>query len=182
MGWLPPASRVPTPPRSLATVSPSHLFASKSGDLVSFPLPAALVHSKGKAFVSPVTSLFLEGEGGTSSSASQLSLLPSLFRSLWWVRVGVPPLGFAEAEPSPLACCPPAKFKRKVGARSSDWVLQLLEEFSLFVGLFCDGFEGRLSSLLTNIIASNEGQGAGFRSKVGKKGVRKINGLFSSIN
>ncbi len=86
---------------------------------------------------------------------------------------------FIEVEPSPLACCPQAKFKRKVRARSSDGVLQLLEEFNLFMGLSCDGFEGRLSSLLTNIIASNEGQGAGFRSKVGKKGV---NNLFSSIN
>jgi hypothetical protein len=58
----------------------------------------------------------------------------------------------------------------------------LLEEFSLFVGLSCDGFEGRLSTLFTDIIASNEAQGAGSRSKVGKKGVREINGLFSSIN
>jgi hypothetical protein len=76
---------------------------------------------------------------------------------------------FAEAEPSPLACCPLAKFKRKVGVRSSDWVLQLLEEFSLFVGHSCDGFERRLLTLFTDIIASNEAQGAGSRSKVGKK-------------
>jgi hypothetical protein len=76
---------------------------------------------------------------------------------------------FIEVEPSPLACCPQAKFKRKVRARSSDGVLQLLEEFNLFMGLSCDGFEGRLSSLFIDIIANNEGQGAGSRSKVGKK-------------
>jgi hypothetical protein len=53
--------------------------------------------------------------------------------------------------------------------RSSNWVMQLLEEFSLFVSLSCDGFEGRLSTLFIDIIASNDAQGAGSRSKVGKK-------------
>jgi hypothetical protein len=47
--------------------------------------------------------------------------------------------------------------------------MQLLEEFSLFVSLSCDGFEGRLSTLFIDIIASNDAQGAGSRSKVGKK-------------
>jgi hypothetical protein len=89
---------------------------------------------------------------------------------------------FAEVEPSSLACCPPPKTKRKVVERSSDWVLQMLEEFSHYVGLSCDGFEGRLSSLFSDIIANHEAQGAGSHSKVGKKGVRDINGLFSSIN
>lgn len=48
---------------------------------------------------------------------------------------------FVEAEPSPLACYPPAKLKWKVGERSPNWILQMLEEFSLFVGHSCDGFE-----------------------------------------
>jgi hypothetical protein len=39
--------------------------------------------------------------------------------------------------------------------QSSDWVMQLIEEFSLFVGLSCDGFEGRLSALFADILASN---------------------------
>lgn len=36
--------------------------------------------------------------------------------------------------------------------------------------------------MFTYIIVSNEVQGAGSCSKVGEKGVREINGLFSSIN
>lgn len=60
--------------------------------------------------------------------------------------------------------------------------MQLLEEFSLFVSLSCDGFEGRLSTLFIDIIASNDAQGAGSRSKLGKKGVRELNSLFNSIN
>jgi hypothetical protein len=87
---------------------------------------------------------------------------------------------FVEAEPSPLACYPPAKLKRKVGERSPDWILQMLEEFSLFVGHSCDGFEENFLTLFTDIIASNEVQGAGSCSKVGKEGARETNGLFSS--
>jgi len=89
---------------------------------------------------------------------------------------------FAEVEPSPLACCPPSKTKRKVGERSPNWVLQMLEEFSHFVGLSCDGFEGRLSSLFSDIIANHDAKVASSRLKVGKKGVREINSLVSSIN
>ncbi len=54
-----------------------------------------------------------------------------------------------------MARYPPAKSKRKAGMQSSDWVMQLIEEFSLFVGLSCDGFEGRLSALFADILASN---------------------------
>jgi hypothetical protein len=40
--------------------------------------------------------------------------------------------------------------------RSSDRVMQLLEEFNLFAGLSCDGFKGRLSALFEDILASND--------------------------
>lgn len=103
-GLLSPAGCVPTTPRlpategNLCTVSPGGAF----GDPVSSLLQAALDPSEGKASMSLVISFF---SGGASSSARQQSCLwilqrsrffpvgslalPSLFRSLWWVRDGV---------------------------------------------------------------------------------------------
>jgi hypothetical protein len=63
---------------------------------------------------------------------------------------------FPEEEPIPLSYCPADKFRGKSGKRSSNWVLQLVQEFSHLVGLSCDGFEGRLSALFEDIVARND--------------------------
>jgi hypothetical protein len=64
----------------------------------------------------------------------------------------------------------------------SGWALHLGEEFSHFVGLLCDGFEGKLLALFADIVASNAVQGEGSCSNAGKRGMRELNSLFSSIN
>ena len=63
-----------------------------------------------------------------------------------------------------------------------EWILHLVEEFSLFVGLTCNGFEEKLSVLFADIIASNDNEGEGCSSSTGKKGMRELNNLFCSIN
>jgi len=63
---------------------------------------------------------------------------------------------FPEEEPITLSYCPADKFRGKSGKRSSNWVLQLVQEFSHLVGLSCDGFEGRLSALFEDIVAKND--------------------------
>jgi hypothetical protein len=89
---------------------------------------------------------------------------------------------FSEEEPTPLSCCPAVENRGKTRKRSLDWALQLVKEFSHFVGLSCDGFEGKLLALFEDILASNDEQGAGPCSNVGKKGMRELNSLFCSIN
>jgi hypothetical protein len=86
------------------------------------------------------------------------------------------------SEDPPLLCCPANKSRGKVGAQSSDWVLQLVKVFSHLVGLSCDGYEGKLSALFEDIIASNSGKVSGSSPRAGKKGMRELNNLFSSIN
>jgi hypothetical protein len=54
--------------------------------------------------------------------------------------------------------------------------------FSQFVGLSCDGYEGKLSALFEDIVASNAEKASGSKSRMGKKGTRELNNLFSSIN
>jgi hypothetical protein len=49
------------------------------------------------------------------------------------------------------------------------------------VGLSCDGYEGKLSTLFADVIANNEEKGAVSVSTVEKKGTRELN-LFSSIS
>lgn len=63
-------------------------------------------------------------------------------------------------EPTPLLCCRVLKFFRKEGPLSSESTLQLVEEFSHYVGLSCDGHVGKLSALFADIIANNEEKGA----------------------
>jgi hypothetical protein len=58
----------------------------------------------------------------------------------------------------------------------------MLEEVINFGGLSCDGLNFRLSSLFSDLLASHEAKGTSSHSKVCKKGVREINGLFSSIH
>jgi hypothetical protein len=89
---------------------------------------------------------------------------------------------FSKVEPILLLCCPVAKFKGKAGLWSSDWVLQLVEEFSHYVGLLCGCSEGKLSALFGVIIVSFAEHGADSGSIVGKKGMRELNNLFCSIN
>jgi hypothetical protein len=84
----------------------------------------------------------------------------------------------SEEVPTPLFCYPAANSKYKLG--SSDWVLQIVMEFSHFVDLWCNGFEGKLSALFADIIASNADQGMAFGSTVGKKGTRELNSQFIS--
>jgi hypothetical protein len=86
----------------------------------------------------------------------------------------------SEAEPIPLLCQPAAFSKVKKG--SPKWTLHLVEEFNLFVGLTCDGFEEKLLTLFANIIASNTNEGEGCSSSTGKKGMRELNNFFCFIN
>ena len=58
---------------------------------------------------------------------------------------------YSEVDPTPLLCCLATSSRAKKG--SVEWVLQLVEEFSLFVGISCNGFE--LSALYANIVARN---------------------------
>jgi hypothetical protein len=82
-------------------------------------------------------------------------------------------------EPMPLASCPTTKARGSSAARkrSRASILRLVKNFGHFVGLSCDGYEGKLAALLEDILASNEKKAA-----VGKKGMRELNSLFSSIN
>jgi hypothetical protein len=90
-------------------------------------------------------------------------------------------LDFSE-DPSPLLCCPVNKTRGKSGAQSSEWVLQFVMIFSHLVGLSCDGYEGKLSALFEEIIASNSEKILGSSPRASKKGMRELNNLFSSVN
>jgi hypothetical protein len=50
------------------------------------------------------------------------------------------------------------------------------------VGLSCDGSNHNIIPLFSDLLSKHEDQGKCSNSKVGKKGVREINGLFCSIN
>jgi hypothetical protein len=91
---------------------------------------------------------------------------------------------FSEAEPTPLASRPAAKAKGSHAARkrSRARILRLVKDFGHFVGLSCDGYEGKMAAFFEDILASNENKAAGSSSSVGKKGMRELNSLFSSIN
>jgi hypothetical protein len=91
-------------------------------------------------------------------------------------------LELCSEDPSPLRYCPAKKSRGKAGAQSTDWVLHLVLVFSQLVGLSCDGYEGKLSALFEEIIASNSGKVSGTSSRANKKGMRELNNLFSSIN
>jgi hypothetical protein len=96
-----------------------------------------------------------------------------------------PPFGFPNSncleldlvyeDPSPLLCCPANKVRGKAGDQSSAWVLQLVKVFSQLVGLSCDVYEGKLSALFEEIVASNSEKASGSRLRVGKKGTRELN-------
>jgi hypothetical protein len=90
-------------------------------------------------------------------------------------------LDFSE-DPSPLRCCPVNKTRGKSGAQSSEWVLKFAMIFSHLVGVSCDGFEGKLSALFEEIIASNSEKMFGSSPRARKKGMRELNNLFSSVN
>jgi hypothetical protein len=90
-------------------------------------------------------------------------------------------LDFSE-DPSPLLCCPVNKTRGKSGAQSSEWVLKLAMIFSHLVGVSCDGYEGKLSALFEEIIASNSEKTFGSSPRASKKGMRELNNLFSSVN
>jgi hypothetical protein len=91
---------------------------------------------------------------------------------------------FSEVEPMPLASCPAVKARgsRAARKRTRAGILRLVKNFGHFVGLSCDGYEGKLAALFEDILASNENKAAGSSSSVGKKGMRELNNLFSSIN
>jgi hypothetical protein len=82
----------------------------------------------------------------------------------------------------PLVCCPATVFLGKKGFKSVDRALKLVEDLSRFVGILCDGFEGKLSELFANIIGDNKEKGAGVVSNTGKKGIIELNNLNCSIN
>ncbi|KAE8022267.1 hypothetical protein FH972_008082 [Carpinus fangiana] len=51
----------------------------------------------------------------------------------------------------PLVCCPAMGFLGKNGSQYVDRALKLVEDFSHFVGISCDGFKWKLSELFANI-------------------------------
>ena len=63
-----------------------------------------------------------------------------------------------------------------------DRELKLVEIFSYYVRISCDGYEGKPSELFANITANNEEKGASVVSNAGKKGTTKLNNLACSIN
>jgi hypothetical protein len=75
---------------------------------------------------------------------------------------------------TPLACCPALGFGGKKGDSSVDRVVKLVEEFSHFVGISCDGFEEKLLELFANIIENNVEKGVGIVSNVAKRGNREL--------
>jgi hypothetical protein len=91
---------------------------------------------------------------------------------------------FSEAEPTPLASRPASKFKGSHAAKnhSRARILQLVKDFGHFVGLSCDGYEGKMADFFEGILSSNEHKAAGSLSSLGKKGMRELNSLFNSIN
>jgi len=99
-----------------------------------------------------------------------------------WLRSCIELDLFLEEEPTPLSCCPVDKFRRKSGKSSPDWVLQLVQESSHFVGLSCDGFRGRVSALYEDIVARNDENEAGPSSNLGNKGTREMNMLDCYVN
>jgi hypothetical protein len=135
--------------------------------------------------------LFQPFAAPSTSGVGMLSPSPSSSARLA-LDAGCPPPGFPTSscleldlvseDPSPLLCCPANKVRGKAGDQSSAWVLQLVKVFSQLVGLSCDGYEGKLSALFEDIVASNSEKASGSRSRVGKKGTRELNNLFSSIN
>jgi hypothetical protein len=88
----------------------------------------------------------------------------------------------AEVYPTPLACCPPSKPKQKPEKSSSDLFLPMLEDSWYSVGLSCDGSNHNIMPLFSNFLSKHEDQRKCSNSKVGKKSVREINGLFCSTN
>jgi hypothetical protein len=85
-------------------------------------------------------------------------------------------------EHTPLVCRPAMVFLGKKGSQTAGRALKLVEEFSHYVGILCDGYEGKLSELFADIIANNEEKGAVVASTMGKKGTRELNNLLCSIN
>jgi hypothetical protein len=85
-------------------------------------------------------------------------------------------------EQIPLVCCPATRFFEKKGSRSMDRELKLVEIFSYYMRILCDGYEGKLLELFANIITNNEEKGAGVVSNAGKKGIIELNNLACSIN
>jgi hypothetical protein len=79
-------------------------------------------------------------------------------------------------------CCLATGFLEKKGSRSMDRELKLVEIFSYYVGILCDGYEGKLAELFANIIANNEEKGVGVVSNAGKKGTTELNNLACFIN
>jgi len=58
----------------------------------------------------------------------------------------------------------------------------MLEDSWYSVGLSCDGSNHNIMPLFSDLLSKHEDQGKCSSLKVGKKGVREINGLFCSIN
>jgi len=89
---------------------------------------------------------------------------------------------FPEEEPSPLCCCPTDNLRGFAGKKSSKDFLKAILEYSLSVGVTCDGFEGKLSAVFEAILAENDKKESGSCLKVGNKFNRELNRLSCSIN
>lgn len=57
-------------------------------------------------------------------------------------------------ELTPLKCCSASGFVGKKGTNSFERAVKLVEEFSQFVGISCDGFKRKLSELFAHILLS----------------------------
>lgn len=64
--------------------------------------------------------------------------------------------------------------------------VKFVTQYSKFVGVSCDGEDGKLSDVFGVIIADNEGNGKevgeAVEAHVEKKGTRELNNLYSSVN
>jgi hypothetical protein len=60
--------------------------------------------------------------------------------------------------------------------------VQVAKDLSHLVGVSCDGDDDRLSALFENMVECNSENGLVSSVRTGKKGMRELNGLFSSIN
>jgi len=87
---------------------------------------------------------------------------------------------FPEEEPVPLSFID--KVRDCSGEKTPEGFLKAVLAYSHWVGITCDGFEGKLSAVFEAIIHSNVKKAAGTSSSLSIKGTRKLNRLSCSVN
>jgi hypothetical protein len=87
---------------------------------------------------------------------------------------------FPEEEPVPLSFID--KVRDCSGEKTPEGFLKAVLAYSHWVGITCDGFEGKLSAVFEAIIDSNVKKVAGTSSSLSIKGTRELNRLSCSVN